>query len=312
MRLKVLSSIAELAELAGPVALAIGVFDGVHLGHVEVVGAACDYARQHGGTAVVLTFDPHPMRILCPESAPELLCSTRHKLRLLEALGVDCVVLCPFNASVAKTSAADFVKQLVTACKPLGFISVGFNWSFGRGGEGNVHALMELGREHGFGVYGVPEVKMHGEVVSSTRIREKVKQGDFVAATRLLGREYTVLGEVVKGKQLGRQLGFPTANVAVENEQLPPLGVYAVKACMDGMDEVLKGVANLGIRPTVDGGGERSLEVHLLDVTGDFYGKLMEVSFVKKLRDEQKFASLEELKAQISKDSQNARFVLGE
>lgn len=302
--MKVLKSIAELAALPGPVALAIGVFDGVHLGHVEVIAAAREYARQRGGTAVVLTFDPHPVRVLRPEVAPELLCSTRHKLRLLEEVGIDCVVVCPFDEEVARTSAVDFVNQLVQASRPLGFISVGFNWSFGKGREGNIDGLMELGGGNGFEVYGVPEVRLDGEVVSSTRIREKVKQGDFAAAAMLLGREYSVLGEVVLGKQLGRQLGFPTANVAVENEQLPPLGVYVVKVKMEG--RVLEGVANLGLRPTV-GGGECSLEVHLLNDSGDFYGKLMEVSFVEKLRDERKFANLDELKAQIAEDVRQAR-----
>ncbi|TLD68568.1 bifunctional riboflavin kinase/FAD synthetase [Phragmitibacter flavus] len=297
--MQVLSSIEELSRIHGPVALAIGVFDGVHRGHREVIGAALEHAEQHHGTGVVMTFDPHPMRVLRPNDAPGLLCSTRHKLMLLERIGVGCVVVCPFDEAMSRTDAGQFVERLVKACQPLGFVSVGYSWSFGKGGAGNIHRLMELGSEHDFGVYGVPEVKVDGAVVSSTRIREAVKAGDFAGAKRLLGRDYSVLGEVVHGRQLGRQLGFPTANVAVENEQLPPTGVYAVRAWMDGIEYA--GVANLGNRPTV-GGVDRSLEVHLLDVSGDYYGKLMEVAFVEKLRDEQKFSGVEELKEQIGRD----------
>lgn len=302
------SSIGDLRALRGPVALAIGVFDGVHLGHQEVIRAAMDHAAAHHGTAVVMTFDPHPLRVLRPESAPRLLCSTRHKLQILEQLGVTDVLICKFTPDFAKTDAATFVGALSQSCQPLGFISVGYTWSFGKGRGGNIHQLMELGRDLGFGVYGVPEVKLGEEVVSSTLIREAVRGADFSRATELLGRPYTVLGEVVVGRQLGRTLGFPTANVRVENEELPPTGVYAVRAQLDGRD--LPGVANLGVRPTVDSSGERSLEVHLFDQSGDFYGHQMEVTFVQKLRDERKFDGLDALKAQIALDATEARNVL--
>jgi riboflavin kinase / FMN adenylyltransferase len=312
-----LSSIPQLSSLPGPVALAIGVFDGVHLGHQEVIRDALDFSEKHGGSAVVMTFDPHPMKVLRPEAAPRLLCSTRHKLRILEQLGVPHTLVVPFDEEMAKTSAAKFVDSLVSACRPLGYISVGYTWAFGKGREGNIHQLMELGEANGFGVYGVPAVQVDGQVVSSTLIREAVRTGDFAQARKLLGRDYTVLGKVVKGKQLGRQLGFPTANVAVENEELPPSGVYAVKVQSSGfrvqgsapsLSRGWEGVANLGLRPTVDANaGERSLEVHLLDFEGDLYGSEMEVAFVKLLRDEKKFAGLEELKAQIARDVEAAR-----
>ncbi|HSJ03679.1 MAG: riboflavin biosynthesis protein RibF, partial [Verrucomicrobium sp.] len=162
------SSIAELATLRGPVALAIGVFDGVHLGHLEVIRAAQDYAAVHHGTVVVMTFDPHPLRVLRPDLAPRLLCSTRHKLAILEQAGVTDVLICKFTPEFARTDAATFVSELSQSCQPLGFISVGYTWSFGKGRGGDIHQLMELGKEHGFGVYGVPEVKIGDEVVSST------------------------------------------------------------------------------------------------------------------------------------------------
>lgn len=309
--MQVLRTIEELSTLPGPVALAIGVFDGVHLGHQEVIRDAQDFVATHGGTAVVLTFDPHPLRVLKPEAAPRLLCSTRHKLNLLKRYGVDHTLVLPFTAKTAEQDGRSFVEALAAACRPLGFISVGYTWSFGRGRSGNIHLLMDLGQAHGFGVYGVPEVQVDDEVVSSTRIREAVRTGDFEKARRLLGRDYTVLGDVVKGRQLGRQIGFPTANVAVENEELPPSGVYAVtvhgpRFPIHGWN----GVANLGVRPTVESNGERTLEVHLLDADCDLYGESLEVAFVERLREEKKFGGIEELKAQIAKDVEAAR-VLG-
>jgi riboflavin kinase/FMN adenylyltransferase len=181
---------------------------------------------------------------------------------------------------------------------------VGHSWSFGKGREGNIHLLTDLGLEHGFAVYGVPPVRMDGEVVSSTAIREAVTRGDLSKAGRFLGREYAVMGRVIEGRKLGRQLGFPTANIEVENEQFPPLGVYAVRA---RLDEVwLPAVANLGRRPTVAENAEPNLEVHLLEWSGDCYGQQMEVRFLKHLRGEMKFEGLEALKAQIGRDMEAA------
>ena len=307
-----LHRIPQLSTLPGPVALAIGVFDGVHLGHQEVIRGALDFSEKHGGSAVVMTFDPHPIKVLRPQAAPRLLCSTRHKLRILDQLGVAHTLVVPLMRNGEDLSEAMFVDSLVSACRPLGFISVGYTWAFGKGREGNIHQLMELGEAHGFGVYGVPAVQVDGQVVSSTLIREAVRSGDFAQAKKLLGRDYTVLGDVVKGKQLGRQLGFPTANVAVENEELPPSGVYAVRVQSSRFKaQGWNGVANLGFRPTVDANAsERSLEVHLLDFDGDLYESEMEVAFVKQLREEKKFAGLEELKAQIARDVAEGRRTL--
>lgn len=302
--MKRLNAITELRDLPGPVALAIGVFDGVHLGHQEVIRSAMDYTAKHGGTAVVMTFDPHPARLLRPELAPRLLCSTRHKLLLLERMGVTHTLVCQFTTDFAATESTAFVEKLVQSCLPLGYVSVGYSWSFGKGKNGNIHQLMEMGRTHGFGVYGVPEVREAGEVVSSTRIREAVRHGNFDQAKMLLGRDYTVLGKVVTGRQLARQFGFPTANIAMENEELPPNGVYVVEVLLDGAWH--RGVANLGLRPTVDG-QQKSLEVHLLDRSGDYYGRDMEVRFIHKIRDERKFPDMDALKKQIQLDVAAAR-----
>ena len=303
--MQVLRSIDALSTLPGPLALAVGVFDGIHLGHQEVIRAAQEHATQHHGTAVVVTFDPHPAHVLRPGSAPKLLCGSRHQQLVLAQIGIPCLLACPFTAETAKTPARDFIQQLVEAARPLGCISVGYTWSFGHQREGDIHLLMEMGQQHDFAVYGVPPLKIDGEIVSSTLIREAIATGDFIKAASLLGREYSVFGSVVEGRKLGRQLGFPTANVDVENEQLPPLGVYAVQARIDSV--WLPGVANLGRRPTVADNAEPSLEVHLLDWNGDLYGKDMEVRFTRLLRPEMKFSGLDELKAQIQRDIVAAR-----
>ena len=311
--MNVLHEVSQLSTLPGPVALAIGVFDGLHLGHQAVVQAAMDYTEKHGGTAAMLTFNPHPMSVLRPEQAPRMLCSLQHKMVLMKRFGLGAALVLPFTRETALTPADEFVRSLVAACQPLGFISVGYEWTFGKGREGNVHRLMELGQEHGFGVYGVPVVKLEGEVVSSTLIREAVNQGDIARANRLFGREYAAMGVVVEGRRLGRTIGFPTANVDVGEIQMPPNGVYAVRVLGHRFPAPgWPGVANLGLRPTVEQNGPRSLEVHLLDFAGDLYGQELEVIFVKKLRDEQKFPGLEELKAQIAQDAFEARAMLGE
>lgn len=311
-----LSSIEELSALPGPVALAIGVFDGVHLGHQEVIRGALGFSEKHGGTAVVVTFDPHPLQVVRPGAAPRMLCSTRHKLRLLERMAAECALVIPFDEALSRMPAEEFVQSLVRACRPLGLVSVGYGWSFGRDRAGNIHRLMDLGEALGFAVYGVPEVRVDGETVSSTRIREAVRAGDFAGAGRLLGREYAILGKVVRGRELGRRLGFPTANLAVESEELPPNGVYAVRVAgvpgsSDPAGPGRPGVANLGWRPTVEAAATGPvLEVHLLDPPGDLYDRDLEVVFVRRLREERKFPGIEELKAQIARDIVEARAVL--
>lgn len=302
----VLHSISELRSVRGPVALAIGVFDGVHRGHQEVIRAALEFAGQHGGSAVVMTFDPHPLRLLRPEAAPNLLCSTSHKLRILAGLGVETVLLCPFDRGFAQTAPRDFIEALARSCQPLGYVSVGYTWRFGRSGAGDIHLLMDQGQKFGFGVYGVPPVRLGGVVVSSTTVRDAVAAGDFGRAREFLGRDYTVFGRVIEGGKLGRKLGFPTANLDIETEQLPPGGVYVVRATLDG--EWLPAVANLGHRPTVAGANAPlTLEVHLIDFNGEIYGRDMEVGFISRLRHEQKFAGIEELRRQIAADLKEAR-----
>lgn len=306
--MQVLRSIEELTGIPGPVALAIGVFDGLHLGHQEVIQAAQEHAIRHHGTAVVMTFDPHPLRVLRPAQAPQLLAGARYQNLLLERMGIAWSLLCPFTAGTAATPAESFVNALVRACHPLGCISVGYTWVFGKERGGNIHSLMDWGQRHDFAVYGVPPIKVHGEVVSSTLIRDAVAAGDLARAGQFLGRPYALFGRVGEGRRLARQLGFPTANVQIEAELLPPFGVYTVWAEVDGRRRA--GVANLGVRPTVESAGAPSLEVHFFDWAGDLYGQDLEVELGAFLRPEMKFDGVAELKAQIERDTQAAKAIL--
>lgn len=305
--MKRLSEIESLSEYDGGVHLALGVFDGVHLGHQEVIGRAVAAARELGGVAGVLTFDPYPLRVLAPEKAPmRLLASLVHKARILEPLGVDLLLALPFDQERAKVSAEDFVRDLVEAGTRT--ISAGEDWRFGYRRAGDRSLLGQLSEELGFRFEAVPPVMSEGERISSTRVRQAIRDGNLAAAERMLGRPYTVAGKVIEGRKLGRELGFPTANLERGEEQYPPDGVWAVRAQVNGVNH--EGVANLGLRPTVDG-KLRALEVHCFGEVGDLYGELLEVEFVRHLRDEQKFANLEDLKAQLAEDVRMAKELLG-
>lgn len=294
----VLRQIEELAALPGPVHLAIGVFDGVHLGHQAVIRRA----TAQPGTAVVLTFDQHPERILRPGSHPLMLTSTRHRVEILRRLGLRHLLVLTFDREFSRLPAEQFVDLLQRACRPLGSVAVGREWTFGHQGIGNV----ELLRRMGVPVHAVEPVLVDGAPVSSTRVRRAIVEARLEEAMHLLGRPYSILGHVVEGRRLGSTLGFPTANLATENEQLPPAGVYLVQARIG--DDLRPGVANLGLRPTLDEAQPAlRLEVHLLDFSGDLYGAEMEVEFLSRLRDERRFASLDHLREAIQRDVAEAR-----
>lgn len=301
-----LNTTEALSTCTAPLHLALGVFDGVHVGHRAVIEAARQQAEAHGGNCVVVTFDPHPIRVLAPERAPrQLLASLDHKARLLEKIHVDALLALPFTREFAQISATDFIESLVRH-QNVATIAVGEDWRFGKGREGDVSFLRRIGEKLGFQVIALPPVMHQGERISSTRIRQSIRDGAMANAAEMLGRPYGIEGLVVKGQQLGRTLGFPTANIALGEEQLPPDGVWAVRGHGDG--HAWQGVANLGNRPTVDG-LTRVFEVHLFDHDSDLYGKMLEVEFVKHLRPEQKFPSLDALREQIAKDVTAAREV---
>ena len=306
--MEILHSISELSHLRGPLFLAIGVFDGVHRGHQAVISTSADHARATNGTPVVVTFDPHPEKVLRPERAPRLLSATQHKIALIRNFGVRHLLVITFDKQFAATEPEDFVRQLVDHSKPLREICVGHEWSFGRNRRGNLELLKKLGAQFHFEVVGVPPVKANGEVVSSTAIRKAIEKGDFTRAAAMLGREYTILGTVTRGDNLGKKIGFPTANLSAHSEQFPPNGVYVAEAKID--NELHRGVINLGVRPTVSGGtSERVLEIHLFDFDRDLYGHDLEVRFLKFLRAEKKFENLDALVQQIRRDVDEARKV---
>ena len=304
--MEILHSIPELSRLPGPLFLAIGVFDGVHLGHQAVISTALGHAETAGGTAVVVTFDPHPMKVLRPNDAPHLLTATAHKVALIKALGIDHLLVVHFDRAFASTPPEEFVRQLVANSKPLSQICVGHEWSFGKDRGGNLDLLKKLGAEANFEVIGVPPVRVNNTVVSSTAIRQAIETGDLSSAAEMLGREYTILGTVEHGEAVGNRLGFPTANLSAHSEQFPPNGVYFAEASLDG--ERCSGVINLGVRPTVARGlPHRTLEIHLLDFNRDIYGQDVEVRFDRFLRPEMKFESVDALREQIRKDVEKAR-----
>src|SRR2546427_9005452 len=211
--METLHSISELAHLRGPLFLAIGVFDGVHLGHQAVISTSTRHARSAGGTPVVITFDPHPLKVLRPHDAPHLLTATQHKIALIRDLGVEHLLVINFDKKFAATPPENFIEQLVIHSRPLREICVGHEWSFGKDRRGNLDLLKRLGAQFDFNVVGIPPVLVSGEVVSSTAIRQAVEKGDFPKAAEMLGREYTILGMVTRGDNLGKKIGFPTANL---------------------------------------------------------------------------------------------------
>ncbi len=286
--MKTLHSISELTHLHGSIFLAIGVFDGVHLGHQAVISTSTSHARSADGTPVVITFDPHPLKVLRPRNAPHLLTATQHKIALIRDLGVEHLLVINIDKKFA-----------ATPC-------VGHEWSFGKDRRGNLDLLKKLGAQFDFDVVGIPPVKVNGAVVSSTAIRQAVEKGDFAKAAAMLGRDYTILGTVKAGDKLGKKLGYPTANLSAHSEQFPPNGVYLVEARIQGV--LYHGVVNLGYRPTISSGkSERVLEIYLLDFDRDIYGENVEVRFVRYLRPERKFDSLEALVRQIELDVRQAR-----
>jgi len=295
-------SVSELNGLDQSLHLALGVFDGVHVGHQAVIQKVVDAAEETGGLVGVLTFEPHPIRVLAPERAPRrILASIEHKADLLSSLGVDFLCVQEFTLEFAGVEARDFVSELVKFSRNLKTIAVGEDWVFGRGRGGNVERLKQWGLEMDFAVKAAAPVMMNGERVSSTRIRQAIRSGDILAVREMLNRPYDVVGTVIEGKKLARELGFPTANVVVPYEQLPPDGVWLLKVRI--RDEVFHGIGNLGRRPTVEEeNARRLLEIHVFDFDGNLYGDLLEAEFLQFLRKEKKFGSVEELKRQIEVD----------
>jgi riboflavin kinase/FMN adenylyltransferase len=291
----------ELAPGSRRVCAAIGVFDGIHLGHQQVIRRALVDSRQFEALSVVVTFDRHPSSVVAPSRTPPMLYTNEQKQRTLEQMGVDVMLMIPFTPQFSQVSGEDFIRGLARDFVQLRSLSVGSEFAFGHRRSGNVALLQKLGGELGFVVHGISAVALDGEIVSSTRIRQAIQEGRLDAADEMLGRAWSLAGSVVRGDQRGRTLGFPTANLDVHGLVLPPAGVYVAHALVTGRP--YRAVLNIGVRPTVaDGATSPRVEVHLLGFEGDLYGATMEVFIITRLREERRFASLEELRAQIARD----------
>jgi len=288
-----------------PVVLAIGNFDGVHLGHVALVRQLAEAAGRLQLVPTVLTFEPHPREFFVPESAPARLSTLREKLELLADSGTAQAMICPFNTAFAALSADEFIEHVLVRSLRVKHLIIGDDFRFGRGRAGGFALLQAAGARFGFTVEAMQSVTVDGERVSSSAVRAALAVGNMARAARLLGRPYIMDGRVVHGDKIGRQLGFATANIRIKHNPLPMTGVFAVE--VSGLGQTpLPGVANLGIRPTV-GGTRPLLEVHLFDFNRDIYGAHISVRFVHKLRCEQRFPNLDALKAQIAADAATAR-----
>lgn len=285
-----------------PLALAIGNFDGMHLGHQAMMAKLTEAAQKQGLKSAVMTFEPHPREFFTPGNAPTRLSSLREKLELFAEASVEYAYVCHFNQRFAEVSAEDFMQRILRQAMNVKAVLVGEDFRFGAGRRGTQADFLAAG----FQIISLPDVMLDQRRVSSTAVRDALAQGNLTCAEKLLGRPYTISGKVVHGDKVGRTWGYPTANIHMLHDRPPLFGVYAVK--LEGLAKsLLPGVASLGVRPTVKQGGKPTLEVHLFDFEQDIYGKHVRVHFLHKIRDEMKFADIETLKTWIASDAKKAR-----
>jgi len=296
----------ELINGNRKVCLAIGMFDGVHLGHQQVLRQAVEDSHQHKARSVAVTFDRHPTRVIAPDRAPALLQTRAQRLRAIESVGIDVALLIKFDKAFSLKPGAEFVREIADGFGAIHSICVGVNFAFGHKRDGNVELLHTLGQALGFHVHGLQSVSLDGQAVSSTRIRAAVLDDRLDDAGQMLGRTFAIEGTVIEGKRKGRELGFPTANLETNGLILPPNGVYAAHARLGQATH--RAVLNIGLRPTLTSPDSAlQVEAHLLDFNGELYGQAMEIELVERLRDEQRFGSTDELATQISRDIERAR-----
>lgn len=294
------------AQASSSRVLAIGNFDGVHLGHRALLERLAATGRQHGLPPAVMTFEPHPRELFTPEQAPARLTSLREKLALLESCGVEEVFLLHFSRKLAGLTAEEFIERVLVRGLSARHLIIGDDFRFGRGRAGDFAMLQSAGQTHGFGVEAMHTIEIGGERVSSSAVRDALGSGDLEHAARLLGRPYSIAGRVVHGDKIGRKLGFPTANIQLKRKRVALTGVFA--ATVSGLDKrQLPGAASLGVRPTLGAGLRPVLEVHLFDFDREIYGAHVAVHLLHKLRDEAKYDSFEALTAQIARDVQRTQ-----
>jgi len=304
-----ITDLSKITERFAKSVITLGNFDGIHLGHQELVRMVIRRAREINGQSMVVTFRPHPLKVLAPETCPPLISIYEEKIQLFEKLGIDVLVKIPFSLLFAEMTPREFVKGVL--CDILGAkdIFVGYNYRFGKGREGTTQTLKQMGREFGFNVHEVEQISLDGEVISSSKIRQFLKDGEVEHAARLLGRPYAITGIVIKGDSRGKTLGFPTANIASKHSIIPSNGVYAVKLL--ARERCLDGIVNIGVRPTFDT-KSLAIEVHVFGFNEDLYGEEITLFFIRRIREEKKFETAEALIGQITRDISTAKDILSE
>ncbi len=306
--MKIVDGIENLTEKFPYPVLTIGNFDGVHLGHQTIFRMLLDRAKKKKGTSIVLTFEPHPLRIIAPERSPKILTPFKDKMSLIKTFGIDVVICANFTSEFAHIKAEDFVRDILSKTIGVKEVFIGSNYLFGRGRKGSPELLKELGKKCDFKVTIVPEVKLKDAILSSSKIRALIAKGKVGDALAFLGRYYSVEGVVIEGAKRGKKLlNIPTANISTSNELLPADGVYAVTVAFG--KKVYGGAANIGCNPTFRD-KKFSFEVHILDFDGKLLGETLRVNFIKRIRDEMKFSKVDDLAAQMRKDIEGIREIL--
>lgn len=294
----------ENANIQRPTVLTLGVFDGLHLGHQQIMRTVVERAEAVDAVPTAITFDPHPRAVLHPDSAPPLLQTLDQRLANLEVLGIKQVIVIAFDKDFAAQPAEDFIAEIIHDRLHAVEVHLGNGFAFGRGRGGNIDLLRKMSSELGFVAEEVPEVLLRGQRVSSSEIRHQLHAGRVNLARRMLGRPYGVEGVIIRGAQRGRTIGFPTANLHPHNRVIPKFGVYATATLVDGVWR--RSITNIGIRPTFENDAEPSIETFIFDFDGDLYGDVLRVRFLHRIRDERKFSGIDELKQQIERDTAHA------
>ena len=294
--------ISELSSLTNSI-VTIGTFDGVHLGHQKIIKRLVELKQKQGGEIVLFTFDPHPRKVLFPEQKDlKLITTTQEKCEILKLFGVDFVLVYPFTKEFSKMQAQDYISDIIVKGLKTKTLVIGYDHRFGSNREGTIDTLKELSNIYNFEVEEIPAQEINQLNVSSTRIRKAIEEGDVQTANDFLGYSFFITGTVVKGKQLGRTIGYPTANIFIENADklIPKIGVYAVNVIYKGI--TYQGMLNIGTNPTTDLDNKIKIEVNIFDFNQDIYGETLKIEFVKWIRNEEKFANLDELKQALAYD----------
>lgn len=297
--MEVIYGLETITENYNNLCVALGTFDGVHLGHREVIGSAIKRAKEIGGKSMVFTFSPHPLRVITSTNGPKLINSREEKILLLERMGVDVLVFANFTVDFADMHPKEFIKNILKETLHAKELFVGFNYTFGKNGIGNTDNIASMSEKFNIKVSVMPPVKMGNKIISSTLIRKSITKGNLCEAGKYLGSPYMITGEVVDGKKMGRKLGFPTANLKLVNKVYPPYGVYGVRVFLK--DREFYGIMNIGQNPTLKP-GEHSIETFIFDFAEDIYGKTIIIEVLEFIREEKKFGSVEELKKAIDED----------